>query len=254
MLAQWAPDPTVLPYVVGRATLAVLVVAVLAIPEPAPGRGGHWHVQRPNVPAEIGGPFTRVALTAAALWAVAALFLSVIPSYASAILGSANLALLGAITAVMLAASCAARIAVRKGAPPIAAQAGGLVLLAVGLLGLVLASPVHAIWLLVAGAAVAGAGHGVGFLATQDDLNGIAPAEHRAEINAAFYVCIYLGVSLSVIGVGILADAASLFTGVEVFAAVTGAAALVVAAWHVAAGGGRRATERPTRYARAGAR
>ena len=56
------------------------------------------------------------------------------------------------------------------------------------------------------------------------------------------------------IGVGILADAASLFTGVEVFAAVTGAAALVVAAWHVAAGGGRRATERPTRYARAGAR
>ena len=195
MLAQWAPDPTVLPYVVGRATLAVLVVAVLAIPEPAPGRGGHWHVQRPNVPAEIGGPFTRVALTAAALWAVAALFLSVIPSYASAILGSANLALLGAITAVMLAASCAARIAVRKGAPPIAAQAGGLVLLAVGLLGLVLASPVHAIWLLVPGAAVAGAGHGVGFLATQDDLNGIAPAEHRAEINAAFYVCIYLGVS-----------------------------------------------------------
>jgi hypothetical protein len=179
-------------------------------------------------------------LTAAALWSVAALFLSVIPSYARDILDTTNLALLGTITAVMLASSCLGQLAVRRGAPPVAAQAGGLLLLAIGLVGLVLASPLGTIWPLVAGAAIAGIGHGVGFLATQDDLNRIAPNEQRAEINAAFYTCIYLGVALPVIGVGILADAVSLFTGVAAFAAVTGTAALVVAAWHVASDHGQR--------------
>jgi predicted MFS family arabinose efflux permease len=244
LLAEWAPDPRVVPYLVGIGLTAVSALAVLAIPEPAAGRGGRWRVQRPSVPAEIRGAFTRVALTAAAVWSVAALFLSVILSYAGAILDSANLALLGAITALMLASSCLGQLVVRRGAPPVAAQAGGLLLLAIGLVGLVLASPLGTIWLLVAGAAIAGLGHGVAFLATQDHLNRIAPKERRAEVNAAFYTCIYLGVAVAVIGVGLVADAVSLFTGVAAFAAVTGAAALVIAGWHIASGRRERTSYR----------
>jgi predicted MFS family arabinose efflux permease len=249
MIAQWAPDQRVLPYVAGMALTAAFALSVLAIPEPGSARGGSWRVQRPRVPAEIRAAFTRVALTAAAVWSVAALFLSVIPSYAGDILASKNLALLGAITAVMLGSSCVGQVAVRRGAPPIAAPAGGLVLLAIGLVGLVLAKPLGVIWPLVAGAAIAGLGHGVGFLATQDDLNRIAPDEHRGEVNAAFYTSIYLGVSVSAIGVGILGSAVSLFTGLSVFAAVTGTGALGVAAWHIAAGRGRAALEwRPSSH------
>ena len=229
------PDQRVVPYLAGIALTAAVALAVLTIPEPGSPQGGAWRVQRPRVPREIRGAFTRIALTAAAMWSVAGLFLSVIPSYAGQILATKNLALLGAITAVMLACSALAQLAIRNGAPPVAAQAGGLVVLAIGLVGLVLAKPAGIIWPLIAGAAVAGLGHGAGFLATQDDLNRIAPDEHRGEVNAAFYTCIYLGVSLSVIGVGILGAAISLFTGVTVFAAVTGSAALAVAAWHLAA-------------------
>ena len=234
MLAQWAPAPRVVPYLVGIGLTVTFALAVLAMPEPAGARSGTWRVQRPRVPGEIAGAFARVAVTAAALWSVAALFLSVIPSYASAILASDNLAALGAISAVMLGSSCAGQLAVRRGVAPVAAQAGGLIALTIGLVGLVLAKPLGVIWPLIAGAAVAGLGHGVGFLATQDDLNRIAPEEHRGEVTAAFYTCIYLGVSVSTIGVGILGAAVSLFTGLSVFAAITGAAALAVAAWHVA--------------------
>jgi predicted MFS family arabinose efflux permease len=238
MLEQWAPAPRVLPYVVGMVAIGALAIAVLAVPEPnRERRSGHGlRIQRPKVPQDIRGPFVRVALTAAAVWSVAALFLSVIPSYAGEIIGTKNLALLGAIAALMLVFSCVAQVAVRRGAPPVLAQAGGLLLLALGLLGLVLASPLGTAWLLVAAAVIAGTGHGLGFLATQDDLNRIAPPEHRAEINAAFYTCIYTGVALPVIGVGVLASITSLYTGVAVFAAVTGGVALVVAAWHLAAG------------------
>jgi predicted MFS family arabinose efflux permease len=114
-----------------------------------------------------------------------------------------------------------------------AAQAGGLILLAVGLAALVAAPPAHSWVLLVAGAALAGTGHGAAFLAAQDDLTRLAPNDQRAEVSAAFYVCIYLGVSLPVIGICILADLTTLFTAVTTFAVVTGACALTVAAWHL---------------------
>jgi hypothetical protein len=107
------------------------------------------------------------------------------------------------------------------------------VLLAVGLLALVLATPLDAPALLPVGAVLAGVGHGLAFLAAQDELTAIASDEQRAEVSAAFYVCIYLGVALPVIGVGVLSAVFSLFTGVWVFAAVTGTAALAIAACHL---------------------
>lgn len=156
-----------------------------------------------------------------------------IPSYAGNVLHTKNLALLGAVTAIMFASSCAAQLLVRNGAPPVQAQAGGLILLALGLLALVLATPLHLPVLLIIDAALAGVGHGLAFLAAQDNLTQIAPERQRAQISAAFYVCIYLGVAVPVIGIGLLATAFSLFTGVAVFAAVTGTTALVVAGWHL---------------------
>lgn len=233
-LAHWAPAPHVLPFVLGLAVCALLIALLALVPETHAGEGGDWHVQRPHVPAEIRADFARVSITAAAAWAVAAgLFLAVIPSYASSVLGTEDLAVLGAVAATMLLASCAAQVAVRGGAPPALAQAGGLTLLAAGLLALVLATPLESPALLLLGAVLAGCGHGLAILAAQDNLTRIAPADQRAEISAAFYVCIYAGVAGPVIGIGVLAATVSLYTAVSVFAAVTGVVALTVAAWHL---------------------
>lgn len=234
-IAHWAPAPHVLPFVLGLAVCALLISLLTLVPETRDeGGSAGWQVQRPHVPSEIRADFARVAITAAAAWAVAAsLFLAVIPSYASEVLGTSDLAVLGAVTATMLFSSCAAQLAVRRGAPPALAQAGGLTLLAAGLLALVLATPLEAPVLLILGALLAGIGHGLAILAAQDNLTRIAPEEQRAEISAAFYVCIYTGVAGPVIGVGILAATVSLYTAVSVFAAATGVTALLVAAWHL---------------------
>ena len=72
----------------------------------------------PDVPAEIRSASPGSRLTAAAAWAVAGLYLSVVPSYAGSLLDTSNLALEGAITATMLLASCAAQVVVRGSAPP----------------------------------------------------------------------------------------------------------------------------------------
>jgi MFS family permease len=235
VLAQWAPAPEVTPFVAGMITCALAATALAFVPETARRQRGALRVRRPRVPEEIRGAFARVSLTAAAVWAVVAgLFLAVMPSYAGQlVLHSQNLALLALMAALVLVSSCAAQLVVRHGAPPAQAQAAGLVLLAVGLLALVLASP---------GAQHRPAGHrgdpgwgrhGVAFLAAQDELTRIAPAQQRAEVSAAFYVCIYLGVSVPVIGIGLVAVATTLFTAVATFAAVTGPGALSLAAWQL---------------------
>jgi len=232
LLAQWAPDPLRLPYLVLLAATGAVALLALRIPEPLRGRTASWQITRPAVPAGIRRPFARVALTAAVLWAAVAMFLSIVPSYAAKLLQTSNLALLGVITAVMLAASCAAQVVAHRGMASRRAQQAGLVLLALGLAGLVVASPVGSLALLLAAAVLTGTGHGIGFLYAQDDLNRIAPADRRGEVTAAFITCIYVAVAGSVITVGLVDTRLSLAVAVGIVAAVLAAVSLAACAWH----------------------
>jgi hypothetical protein len=78
---------------------------------------------------------------------------------------------------------------------------------------------------------LAGAGHGIGFLGAQDELNRIAPDDRRGEVTAAFITCIYVLVGASVIAVGVLDIRLPLSVAVAVVAAVLASAALATAAW-----------------------
>jgi predicted MFS family arabinose efflux permease len=236
ILAQWLPAPRVLCYLAGMTICVSLALLLLAMPEPGKPRGGGLSVPRPSVPKEIRRSFARVAATGAAVWSVAALFFSVVPSFATERIGIGNLALLGAISAIVLICSSASQLVSRNRVDPRIGQALGLGILAVGLAALVLASATDSEAALIAASVLAGTGHGIGFLGAQDDLNRIAPPERRGEINAALYTCIYLGVALPVIGVGVLSDITSLTTAVVVFAFVTGTAAIAVALWHLLSG------------------
>jgi len=236
ILAQWFPAPRVLAYVVGMAACILAAALLLAMPEPGQPRGGAWSMPRPSVPRDIRVAFARVAVTGASVWAVVALFFAVVPSFATERIGIGNLAALGAISAIVLICSSISQVVSPDTIEPHVSQALGLGLLTTGLVALVLASVTDSAIVLVAASVLAGTGHGLGFLGAQDDLNRIAPPERRGEINAALYTCIYLGVALPVIGVGVLADLTTLTTAVVVFAFVTGTAAVSVALWHLAAG------------------
>jgi MFS family permease len=232
-LAQWAPEPRMLCYLVALVVIAATAVAVLSIPEPAT-TSGRWEIQRPSVPPAIRVPFARASLTGAAVWAVAAVFLSVVPSYAANLLDTDNLALLGAIAATMLATSCAAQVLASGRATAARAQPAGLALLACGLLALVLAFPLHSLPVVLAAAVLAGAGHGLAFLGAQTEVNHLAPAERRGEVTAAFMSCIYGGVAVSIISLGVVSSSVSLYTAVTAFAVAVGATAVLTAGWHLA--------------------
>jgi MFS family permease len=233
MLAEWAPEPLVLPFTVFVVLGVLATIAALAIPEPGRVTPGRLRVVRPGVPPEVRTLFARVSVTGAAVWAVAALMLSVVPSYAADLLDTSNLALLGAVSAVTLATSCAAQVAARHVRAHVTMQAAGLVLLALGLLALVLAFPARSLLVLLLAGLLTGTGHGIAFLGAQAQLNLAAPPDRRGEVNAAFYTLIYLGVAACVISTGLLTLRFSLATAVTVFSATLAAIALTTASWHI---------------------
>jgi MFS family permease len=216
-LAEWAPAPRTLCYLIWI------------------GVTHGWHIQRPSVPAAIRLPFARATLAATAFWAVAALYLSIVPSYVRELLSTHDLALVSALSALVLVASCCAQLlSVRPRLGSRHAQATGLLLLAAGLGLLVVAFPLHSLAVVVASAGLAGAGHGLGFLASQTDINDVAPQERRGEVTSAFATCIYAGVATSVIGVGVLTLRLSLFASVTILATAIAVVAVATAWWHLA--------------------
>jgi len=70
------------------------------------------------------------------------------------------------------------------------------------------------------------AGQGVVFLGGLTAVNHHAPAERHADVLSTFYVVIYLGVSLPVVGVGFLTTVIGLLPAVQWFAAVLSLTAL----------------------------
>lgn len=73
-------------------------------------------------------------------------------------------------------------------------------------------------------ATVAGTGQGLVFLGGLAAIDQAAPEGRRADVLSSFYVVIYLGVGVPVIGVGFLAGTFGLLSAVQYFA---GAAALL---------------------------
>ena len=235
VLAQLGPYPLQLSYLVVLALTVGAAILVLRLPEPRGGAREPWRPQWPRVPVEIRRPFLRVALTGGVGWGALALYLSVVPSYASSLLQTHALALLAAVATTALLASSATQIlAARRSGSRRRDQALGCVLVAVGMGGLIVAAPTGSFAVLLGGALVAGAGQGLAFLTAQEELNDLAPEERRGEVTAAFIAFTYACVAGFVIAVGLLALPLSLERAVEAVAAALIAVALAAAAWHAA--------------------
>ena len=225
VVAQYLPEPTVLPYLVEIALLLAALIATATTPDTRATTP--YRPRRPSVPAEIRAVFVTSGATSFVTWAVTAIFLTLVPTYAATFTHSANLALDGAVVAILFACSGATqRAASKRGA--VACERFGLLALVAGLGLLVGAGVASSIWLLLAASVVAGVGQGLAFLGAMTEINGAAPPDRHAEILSGFYVVTYLGTGIPVIGVGFLAGALGLLRAVEIFCAAASVAAAVL--------------------------
>jgi MFS family permease len=232
LLAQVAPAPLHLSFLVVAVITVAWLVLVWLVPEPGRRSEEPWRMQWPRVPEDIRSDFWRLGLTGGLVWASLALYLSVVPSYVAELLHTSNLALIGANSALACFASAVTQIVMhRRSTPRRTAQAIGLTVLAAGLVLLVVSAAVHLLALVLLAAVVIGMGHGATFLRTQDELNAAAPPAQRGEVSAAFVCCIYAVVGCGVVGVGLLGEALPLTGSVQIIGGLLAVGSLAAAAW-----------------------
>ena len=223
-LAQYAPAPRVLPFALEIGLLIPAVALVLSLP--AHSARTRWRPRRPEIPAALRSEFATSGTACFAAFAVVGLFLTLIPTYVATLSGSKNLLLGGAAVALMLACSAIAQV-LGYGRSARGLEIAGLPLLAVGLVSLAVAGNVSSLALLLGATVVAGVGQGLTFLGGLTAINAVAPADRRADVLSSFFVILYLGVGVPVVGVGFVATRVGLLTAVQYFA--WGAAVLCVA-------------------------
>ncbi len=231
ILVQYAPAPTRWCFIVALLLIALGVLAVTGIREPVVRRD--VLALRPralHVPAEIRAIFTRAAIAGFAGFAVLGLFTAVSPAFLGQVLGHHNVALVGVVVILLFAASVAGQLLVTSIGLARSLPLGCAGLIA-GMIVIGGALAAHSLPLLVIGALVAGFGQGLSFRAGLGSIAAASPAEQRGEITSTYFVALYIGISVPVIGVGALATATDLVTAGVVFSAlvaVLAATALVL--------------------------
>ena len=230
VLTQYAPLPLRLCFVVDLGLIAVAMLAVFLVREPvSPAADRQLRPRRLHVPDEVRGVFTRAAIAGFAGFAVLGLFTAVSPSFVGTVLGRHNAALVGLVVFVLFLASVAGqtlseRLGLDRALP---VGCAGLIL---GMAVIAISLEVPSLALLVVGAVVAGVGQGLSFRAGLGSVASAAPGELRAEVTSTFFVVLYVGISLPVVGEGALATSTSLVTAGVVFAVVVAVLAAVALA------------------------
>lgn len=227
ILAQYGPAPRRLPFLVEIAMLVPAVVVMATLPEQATRT--RWRPRRPQIPRTARQVFLVNGSANFLAFAVIGLFLALIPTYVASLAHSTNLTLGGGAVAVMIACSVIAQVAAHGRRSP-SAQTVALCLLATGLVLLAIAGAVSSLVVLLVATAVAGLGQGLVFLAGITAVNAAAPPERRADVLSSFYVIVYLGVGLPVIGIGFLATSVGLLRSVQYFALAVAALCLALTA------------------------
>jgi MFS family permease len=203
VLVEYAPLPTVLPYLLLLAGFAALVAIGWYLPETAPGAGGPLRIRprRLAVPAGAGRPFALLSLSILALWSLGGLFASLGASFVVGLLHSDNHMLGGLVVAVLAGTGAVGQLACGRLAPYRALLVGTLILLP-GVVLVITAVLLSSSVLFFAAGAVMGFGWGACFLGAFRAVSDLADPRRRGELLAALYVVAYLGMSVPSIVAG----------------------------------------------------
>lgn len=204
LVAEFAPAPHATVHLLHVVLVAVVSVRLGRTPGPLRvGAVGGRPQATPQLPVGSREPFLAAMANGFVSWAVAGLFLGLVPSVLARGAGDVGTAALGAVAALVVLASLPAQgLLTRLGA--VRAQCYGLGLLGTGLVVLVLSGASAPLPVVLATAAVAGFGHGLAYGGAHGVVETIAVGDRAAGLTATAYVVYYLGAGLPTVAVGLL--------------------------------------------------
>lgn len=243
LLVEYEPDPLRLVYWLLVGVYAVGFALTLFVPDVARRGPGALRSMRPQVgvPPVARSQFAVSAPSLIAMWALAALYLSLGPALVSSLVTTRNHAV-GVLVIVALLCGGAITSAIVARTDPRPSIIGGLIALVLGVGVSLLAVIENSSGLLFAGSAIAGLGLGPAFTGVMRSVGPLAPPEKRGALFAALYIVIYFSISIPAIAAGIAASHYGLRDTTYVFGATVMALAAITT---VAVARGRRPAAAP---------
>ncbi|MER8039484.1 MFS transporter [Streptomyces hydrogenans] len=207
ILAEYAPEPLLLPFAVHLALVAVSALVLQWLPETVAERRPLSAVRprKPALPARVRAVFVPAAVASFAGFALFGVFTSVSPAFLARYLHVDNHAVSGIVVALAFFASTAGQVAAGRVGPSRSLPLGCAVLFA-GLVLLAVALATDLLVFIVLAALVGGTGQGLAFRAALSAVAAASPPGQRAAVISSLFVVAYTGISIPVIGVGLLAD------------------------------------------------
>jgi MFS family permease len=231
VLAQFAPWPLRLPFVIYLALLCAVAGAILVTPETlaSPKRFGEASLRpRLGVPRSIRLQFVAPSVGGFATFALIGFYAALIPSVLRDSLHQPAPAIAGIIVCEVFGIAAITILSTAwLGSQVAMFSALALLLPAVWLL--VGAEVVRSLPLLLFAAALCGVAGGLGYRGSLEVINRIAPADQRSEVVSSYLIALFAGNSLPVIGIGVLSAVAGSLVAHVSFAAVITALAGIAA-------------------------
>jgi MFS family permease len=221
LLAQFAPQPLRLPYIVFGGVLILLALLVAASPETAvrPEPAPAWRPQRLAVPPDARRAFFAATAAAVASFAVFGVFNSLAPSFLAGTLHEKSAAVAGAVAFAAFASGALAQILLsRLGVN--ATLRISMAILTPGLALLIGGMWLPSLAMFVIGGVLTGAGAGLVFRGALVAAGAAALPESRAEVLSGFFLGAYVGLSVPVVGLGIATQYAPARDVMLVFVAI----------------------------------
>lgn len=230
LLSQYAGLKLRLPYAVDLVLLLPATLGVFAAPEmvDSADRRFRLSVQRLRIPPEMRDVFVRAAIAGVCGFAVAGLFSAVAPTLLGTVLHVTNRGIAGTLVFLFFAIGAAGQVTVRHVSPRFG-LALACALLTLGLVPLMVAIAAKSAVALFVAATIDGFAEGLAVGVGLAQINERV-AERRGEVISTYWVLLYVGLAVPVVGVGVVASFTGLPTAGYVFCTIVATALLAVLA------------------------
>ncbi|VXB10054.1 Predicted arabinose efflux permease, MFS family [Burkholderia sp. 8Y] len=220
-LVEFAPWPMRLAYVAHIALLLLALLLLRRAPETVRvAEHPELRMQRIALPREVRTAFIPAALSGFAGFVVVGFFTAVSPQLMRNVLGYRSGLLIGLAVFLIFFCSAIGQAVEKRIAKKWRQRVGGMALV-VGLIQLALCAWQRSSVAFVVGTILCGIGQGISFRAALGELSNRSPAERKAEVTSAFFVVLYVAISLPVIGIGVAVQGLGIAHATMTFAAIT---------------------------------
>ena len=207
LLAQYAPWPLHLSFVVYLIVLAVVAALVWFTQETVTHRDVNQVELRPHLslPREIRTQFVAPAITGFGLMALVGFYAALMPTILSHDLQIRNHAAAGALF-FELAVVVAGVIVATQSFASRTSMLWSLGLMIPAAASMVAAQASASLAVMLAATAAVAVSAGLGYRASLQVVNASAPADKRAAVVSIYFICCFIGNALPVVGVGVLSS------------------------------------------------